>query len=86
MRQNCEQFQNALAAAGVEPSMSVGEEFDPELHEAVETDEAAEPEMDGRVIAEYSRGYPSVIDCCVRRESRSDALPKKQKQRDRISD
>jgi molecular chaperone GrpE len=49
-------FQNALLAAGVEQLESVGQEFNPELHEAVDTDEV-EPEMDGRVIGEYSRGF-----------------------------
>ncbi len=36
-------FQNALDACRVEPIVSVGEEFNPELHEAVDTVEA-EPE------------------------------------------
>jgi molecular chaperone GrpE len=49
-------IQNALANAGVEPIVSVGEEFDPELHEAVDTGEST-AEMDGRVIEEYSRGF-----------------------------
>lgn len=49
-------FENALAAAGVEPIEAVGQPFNPELHEAVETVEV-EPEMEGKVIAEYSRGY-----------------------------
>ena len=49
-------FESALASAGVEPVPSVGEEFDPEIHEAVDTAEV-EPERDGRVTAEYSRGY-----------------------------
>jgi molecular chaperone GrpE len=48
--------QNALTNAGVEPIVSVGEQFDPELHEAVDTAEA-DAEMDGRVISEYSRGF-----------------------------
>lgn len=48
--------QNALTNAGVEPIDAVGEMFDPELHEAVDTT-AADPEMDGRVISEYSRGF-----------------------------
>ena len=48
--------QNALANAGVEPIDSVGEPFDPELHEAVDTAEA-DSEMDGKVISEYSRGF-----------------------------
>src|SRR3982751_6478010 len=49
-------FQSALTNAGVEPIVSVGEEFNPELHEAVDTGETS-GEMDGKVIAEYSRGF-----------------------------
>ncbi|HEV2765741.1 MAG TPA: nucleotide exchange factor GrpE [Pyrinomonadaceae bacterium] len=49
-------FESALASAGVEPVPSVGEPFDPEIHEAVDTTDV-EPERDGRVTAEYSRGY-----------------------------
>jgi molecular chaperone GrpE len=49
-------FQSALTNAGVEPISSVGEPFDPELHEAVDTGET-DREMDGKVIAEYSRGF-----------------------------
>jgi molecular chaperone GrpE len=49
-------FQSALTSAGVEPIQAVGEEFNPELHEAVDTEET-DHEMDGRVIAEYSRGF-----------------------------
>lgn len=48
--------QNALTNAGVEPIDAVGEVFDPEFHEAVDMDDA-DPEMDGRVISEYSRGF-----------------------------
>ena len=49
-------FQSALTNAGVEPIESVGEPFNPELHEAVDT-EVTGREMDGKVIAEYSRGF-----------------------------
>jgi len=49
-------FQSALTNAGVEPIESVGEPFNPELHEAVDT-EVTGGEMDGRVIEEYSRGF-----------------------------
>lgn len=49
-------IQSALTNAGVEPLSSVGEQFDPELHEAVDTEET-DREMDGKVIAEYSRGF-----------------------------
>jgi molecular chaperone GrpE len=48
--------QNALTNAGVEAVPAVGEAFDPELHEAVDTADA-DPEMDGIVISEYSRGF-----------------------------
>lgn len=49
-------FENALAAAGVEPLEAVGQQFDPELHEAVETAEGA-AEDEGKVIAQHTRGY-----------------------------
>lgn len=49
-------FQNALTNAGVEPIAAVGEPFDPEFHEAVDTEET-DPEMDGIVVDEYSRGF-----------------------------
>ena len=49
-------FQSALTSAGVEPVAAVGEEFNPELHEAVDTEETA-GDMDGKVIQEYSRGF-----------------------------
>jgi len=49
-------FEAALTNAGVEPIESVGEEFNPELHEAVDTEETGS-EMDGKVIEEYSRGF-----------------------------
>ena len=48
--------ENALTNAGVEAITAVGETFDPELHEAVDTANT-EPEMDGKVISEYSRGF-----------------------------
>lgn len=56
MRNMIAGFQAALASAGVEPIASVGEEFNPELHEAVDMVETSS-EMDGRVIEEYSRGF-----------------------------
>jgi molecular chaperone GrpE len=49
-------FDAVLAQAGVEPIEAVGQPFDPELHEAVDTKEV-EPERDGTVTAQYSRGY-----------------------------
>ncbi len=56
IRQTASSFENALTAAGVEPIDVVGEMFDPELHDAVETAEV-EPEDEGKVIAQYTRGY-----------------------------
>ena len=49
-------FENALAAAGVEPIDAVGEEFNPELHEAIETVEGA-PGDEGKVVVQHTRGY-----------------------------
>ena len=56
MRRIATSFQSALSAAGVEPIEAVGQEFNPELHEAVDTEET-DRDMDGRVIEEYSRGF-----------------------------
>jgi molecular chaperone GrpE len=56
IRRIANSFQSALSGAGVEPIAAVGEEFNPELHEAVDTEET-DHEMDGRVIEEYSRGF-----------------------------
>jgi len=49
-------FEQALISVGVEPIASVGLDFNPELHEAVDM-MAVEPEEDEKVTAEYSRGY-----------------------------
>ena len=49
-------FESALAQEGVEPIEAAGQKFDPELHEAVDTTEV-EPEREGTVTAQYSRGY-----------------------------
>ena len=56
LRQTAASFFNALANAGVEPIEAVKQEFDPQLHEAVETAEV-DPAQDGIVLAEYSKGY-----------------------------
>lgn len=49
-------FEQALLSVGVEPIRSIGAEFDPELHEAVDMVET-DAENDGKITAEYSRGY-----------------------------
>lgn len=56
VRQTAASFFNALANAGVEPIEAVNQQFDPRLHEAVETAEV-DSEQDGIVLAEYSKGY-----------------------------
>ncbi len=56
VRRTAASFESALASAGVESIDTLGQAFDPELHEAVETTEV-EPEDEGRVVSEFSRGY-----------------------------
>ncbi len=49
-------FERALLDVGVEAIPSVGERFDPEIHEAVDM-APADAVDDGKVTAEYARGY-----------------------------
>ena len=49
-------FEKALLSVGVESVPGVGAKFDPELHEAVDM-KPVEPEEDGLITAEYSKGY-----------------------------
>lgn len=49
-------FERALIDVGVELIASVGADFDPELHEAVDM-AATDAENDGKIVAEYARGY-----------------------------
>ncbi|HKO99023.1 MAG TPA: nucleotide exchange factor GrpE [Pyrinomonadaceae bacterium] len=56
VRRTALNFESALNAAGLQPFESVGQPFDPELHDAVETAEVG-PEDEGKVLAEHSRGY-----------------------------
>ena len=56
IKRTANSFESSLANANVEPVSAVGEPFNPELHEAVDTAEV-DPEMDGRVIEEYSLGF-----------------------------
>lgn len=50
-------FERALIDVGVEPVPAVGETFNPELHEAVDMVPVEDADQDGKVTAEYSRGY-----------------------------
>lgn len=49
-------FEQALMSVGVEAIPATGMDFNPQLHEAIDMVEAA-PEQDGKITAEYSRGY-----------------------------
>lgn len=49
-------FEQALMSVGVEAIPSIGAEFNPEFHEAVDM-KPVDPDEDGKITAEYSRGY-----------------------------
>ena len=49
-------FEQALMSVGVEAVPSIGADFNPELHEAIDM-VAVEAARDGKITAEYSRGY-----------------------------
>lgn len=49
-------FENALREVGVEAVPAVGMDFNPEFHEAIDM-VAVEPDEDGKITAEYQRGY-----------------------------
>lgn len=49
-------FEHALTSVGVEPVSSIGTDFDPEIHEAVDM-VPVDADQDGKIVAEYQRGY-----------------------------
>ena len=49
-------FEKSLLSVGVETVPGIGAKFDPEMHEAVDM-KPVEPEEDGIITAEYSKGY-----------------------------
>ncbi|MGE4232236.1 MAG: nucleotide exchange factor GrpE [Bacteriovoracia bacterium] len=51
-----QQFLEVLAKFGVSPIQTVGEKFDPTVHEAVEQ-EATSDEKSGSVLREHQKGY-----------------------------
>jgi molecular chaperone GrpE len=51
-----QRLRETLASAGVEPLEAVGARFDPNLHEAVGTEESSE-HLEGTVLDELRRGY-----------------------------
>ncbi|HSX13673.1 MAG TPA: nucleotide exchange factor GrpE [Chlamydiales bacterium] len=52
------QFKEVLSNNGIQPFSSVGTQFDPALHEAVEIVETTE-EPDGVILQEFTKGYKS---------------------------
>lgn len=50
------QFKDALCNQGIKSYESLNQEFDPHLHEAVETLETDE-HPDGRIVQEFAKGY-----------------------------
>jgi molecular chaperone GrpE len=56
VRATAELFEARLRSLGLTPVAGAGEEFNPEIHEAVEVVSAA-PEQDNRVIEELQPGY-----------------------------
>ena len=51
------QFLNALENLGVSVIETKGENFDPNLHDAVATEKIEDSELDGKIIAERLKGY-----------------------------
>lgn len=56
VRITAQQFEAKMNSLGLTPIVSVGEVFNPEIHEAVEL-VACPPEQDGRVVEELQTGY-----------------------------
>ena len=51
------QFVEKLAKLGAEPIPTVGQAFDPNIHEALGLAPTNDPDQDGIVAAEYARGF-----------------------------
>ena len=56
VRGTARSFEQALISVGVEPVPSVGEKFDPQIHEAVDMVEV-EADKSGLITHEFARGY-----------------------------
>src|SRR5690606_38151721 len=50
-------FKNILQSRGLKLMEAKGEEFDPELHEAIAEVPAPTPDMTGKVVDEITKGY-----------------------------
>lgn len=52
------QFKDAMQNHGIVPFSSIGEQFDPQRHEAVEVEETIE-HAEGTILQEFTKGYKS---------------------------
>ena len=50
-------LRNTLYAKGLKPMESIGQEFNPDLHEAVTEIPVPSPDMQGKVVDEVQKGY-----------------------------
>lgn len=50
-------LKHKLQLKGLKPMVSIGEEFDADLHEAITSIPAPSPELQGRVVDELTKGY-----------------------------
>ena len=50
-------FRNTLQAKGVKEMKSIGEEFNPDFHEAITEIPVNDPSMVGKVVDEVEKGY-----------------------------
>lgn len=51
------QFMDILSREGLEPIRAVGEDFDPNLHDAVMMEAVEDPEMENQILQEFQKGY-----------------------------
>lgn len=51
------QFFEILGSKGLEPIKTVGEVFDPHLHDAVGIEETCDPKQDNQIVEELQKGY-----------------------------
>jgi molecular chaperone GrpE len=50
-------LRGVLQAKGLKPMITIGEEFNPDLHEAITEIPAPSPELKGKVLDEVMKGY-----------------------------
>lgn len=52
-----QKFRNILQAKGLKQMQTIGEDFNPDLHEAITEIPAPSPELKGKVVDELEKGY-----------------------------